>query len=300
MLEGHVGTVRAVAFLPGSDRIITGGLDRTAKVWDSGTGRDLLTLRGHMDVVNTIHITMDGSRIYTGSADGSVRIWQAATEEELSVLSEAEQQVSEQLSELRIRRSRSAEKEAADRASGEGAITDWLVLAPIPFQSGQDSVDALYTEQIREENRIRPQEGESTNNGELRLRWHSVELQDYVLDFCERIGRPAENCVGYAVSYLYVPHSIGGLTMRLASDDLCRVYLNGTEVYTNTEGRGLTLDEDTIEGLELDQGINVLVFKVVNEASSWQGAIRFTHDDGAPVSELKVAHHEADLPPQRP
>ena len=80
--------------------------------------------------------------------------------------------------------------------------------------------------------------------------------------------------------------------MRLSSDDQSRVYLNGIEIYTNTESRGLTLDEDTVEELTFKAGRNVLVFKVVNERDSWQGAIRFTHADGTPVQELEVSLSE--------
>ena len=38
----------------------------------------------------------------------------------------------------------------------------------------------------------------------------------------------------------------------------------------------------------LKAGINVFVFKVVNELNSWQGAMRFLDKSGAPIRDLKI------------
>ena len=46
-LVGHTGEVWSAAFSPDGKRIVTGSWDRTAKVWDAGTGQELLTLKGH-------------------------------------------------------------------------------------------------------------------------------------------------------------------------------------------------------------------------------------------------------------
>ena len=38
----------------------------------------------------------------------------------------------------------------------------------------------------------------------------------------------------------------------------------------------------------LNKGINVVVFKIINEQNNWQGALRFLDKAGAPVKDLKI------------
>src|SRR5438445_10994547 len=46
-LVKNIRWIRSVAVSPDGRRIATGSEDRTAKVWDAATGRELLTLAGH-------------------------------------------------------------------------------------------------------------------------------------------------------------------------------------------------------------------------------------------------------------
>lgn len=41
-------------------------------------------------------------------------------------------------------------------------------------------------------------------------------------------------------------------------------------------------------GLELNAGINVVVFKMVNQAREWQGSLWFTDAAGQPLKGIKV------------
>ena len=56
-----------VAFSPDGQRIVTGSLDETAKVWDAASGKELLTLKGHSGQVGAVAFSPDGQRIVTGS-----------------------------------------------------------------------------------------------------------------------------------------------------------------------------------------------------------------------------------------
>jgi hypothetical protein len=72
-----------VAISPDGRRIVVGSEDRTAKVWDAGAGRELLSLKGHIGVVTSVAISPDGQRIVTGSGDGMAKVWDAQTGREL-------------------------------------------------------------------------------------------------------------------------------------------------------------------------------------------------------------------------
>ncbi len=78
-LYGHTQGVRAVACSPDGTRLLTGGLDNTARVWDARTGAMLLTLTGHKGQVRAVAFSPDGKRVVTGSADNTACVWDADT-----------------------------------------------------------------------------------------------------------------------------------------------------------------------------------------------------------------------------
>jgi len=77
--RGHRGTVRAGAFSPDGKRVVTGGEDGIAIVWDVAKGEPLLRLRGHDAVIWTVEYSPDGRRILTAGGDGTARTWDART-----------------------------------------------------------------------------------------------------------------------------------------------------------------------------------------------------------------------------
>ena len=67
-------------FSPDGRRILTGGHDNTARLWDAATGRELLTLRGHTEPVRSVAFSPDGQHLLTGSTDKTARVWRRQTE----------------------------------------------------------------------------------------------------------------------------------------------------------------------------------------------------------------------------
>jgi WD40 repeat protein len=81
VLSGHTGAINSVAFSADGTRIVSGSADRTAPVWDSGSGELLHALR-HDGQVSRVAFSPDGGRILTASSTGAagmVRVWDAAS-----------------------------------------------------------------------------------------------------------------------------------------------------------------------------------------------------------------------------
>lgn len=38
----------------------------------------------------------------------------------------------------------------------------------------------------------------------------------------------------------------------------------------------------------MNKGVNVIVYKIINEQGNWQGAMRFLDKAGAPMKEFKI------------
>ncbi|KAM0263363.1 hypothetical protein ACHAQJ_001219 [Trichoderma viride] len=76
-LERHEEPTINVVYSADWQRLASGLLDNTIKIWDSITGACLLTLEGHHKTVRSVVFSADDQRILSASKDGTVKIWDA-------------------------------------------------------------------------------------------------------------------------------------------------------------------------------------------------------------------------------
>jgi WD40 repeat protein/serine/threonine protein kinase len=204
----------------------------------------------------------------------------------------------------------------------KGFLQDWLILAPIPLPAGQTGAkavkeplhdranltlsdlaalagaEALKEPQVRDEVNLQPRAGDTAvtpdgkkliTAGGKELKWEKHRSKGWKLDFIDFLGKQTDSSVAYAVCYIFSKEERTGLKLLIGSDDQAKIYLNNDAVYTYPRLREAAyMDDDTVEGITLKEGRNVLVFKVVNRIGAWEGCVRFADQDGKPFTDFQV------------
>jgi WD40 repeat protein len=86
--SGHTDTVLSVAFSPDGKYMVTGSLDKTARLWNIASGAEVRIFTGHAGSVESVAFSPDGKYVLTGSADKTAKLWDAATGAELHTFSD--------------------------------------------------------------------------------------------------------------------------------------------------------------------------------------------------------------------
>ena len=178
---------------------------------------------------------------------------------------------------------------AADalQPDSDGYVRHWLMLAPIALPDGETCAEALLKEQIKDEAALRPKAGDKLKVGGKELTWQRIAASTNYFDFNEVLKSVNDHVAGFMVTYIECDKEMPDVVLAVASNDQGRIYFNGVDIYAFTEARPLMLDADKGR-VTLKKGVNVFVFKVLNEQNSWQGAMRFLDKAGAPLKGLKI------------
>ncbi|MFA4911433.1 MAG: caspase family protein [Desulfobacteria bacterium] len=84
---GHTGGVKSVAYSP-NGRYALSGSDKTLKLWEISSGREIRTFTGHTRYVNSIAFSPDGGYALSGSLDNSIKLWDIFTGKEIKTFTD--------------------------------------------------------------------------------------------------------------------------------------------------------------------------------------------------------------------
>lgn len=86
--RGHSGSVQSVAISPDGKFVLSGGDDRTMRLWSVETGEEVRRFDGHEGWVSAVAFSPGGSGAASGNYDRIVRLWDLRTGHELHRLTD--------------------------------------------------------------------------------------------------------------------------------------------------------------------------------------------------------------------
>ncbi|MEH2024493.1 serine/threonine-protein kinase [Nostoc sp.] len=77
--KGHSSDVNSVAFSPDGITLGSASDDKTIKLWNLASGKEIRTLEGHSNWIWTIAFSPDSKTLASGSADKTIKLWNLET-----------------------------------------------------------------------------------------------------------------------------------------------------------------------------------------------------------------------------
>ncbi|ETO17126.1 WD-40 repeat protein, partial [Reticulomyxa filosa] len=85
-LKGHSDKVFSVQFSPDGNRIASCSSDKTIRVWDVSSGKQIQCLEGHSSSVTSVQFSSNGDKVVSGAKDNTIRLWDVSSGKQIQLL----------------------------------------------------------------------------------------------------------------------------------------------------------------------------------------------------------------------
>lgn len=89
LLKGHEGYVTSFSYSPVNNLVASSSYDHIVKIWDAGTGAEIVSLVGHTKAVTAVEFSSDGKHVVSGSLDKTIKIWSVEEQRLVSTLEDS-------------------------------------------------------------------------------------------------------------------------------------------------------------------------------------------------------------------
>ena len=80
---GHKNGINSIAITPDGKYALSGSQDRTIKLWEVSSGREIKTFIGHSNFILSLAISRDGKFALSGSEDSTMKLWNISSGREV-------------------------------------------------------------------------------------------------------------------------------------------------------------------------------------------------------------------------
>ncbi len=155
----------------------------------------------------------------------------------------------------------------------EGYILVWQETGPFKARDGQEAYNTAYT----------PEKPSATD-----VKWKPLTkgLGSWDINL-ESVYGSLDHCAAYMKTRVWSPLAQEA-RLEMGADDALKVWFNGKLVQDKYQNRGLAPRQDIVK-VQLQEGWNDLLLKVVDHEGGWQFCCRVRRPDGGALEGLKVA-----------
>ncbi|MBD1888382.1 serine/threonine-protein kinase [Coleofasciculus sp. FACHB-SPT9] len=82
-LHGHESQVNSLAISPDGQILASSSADKTIRIWNKSTAKEIRLIKGHDSYVNSLAISPDGNTLISGSADKTIKVLNVSTGQEI-------------------------------------------------------------------------------------------------------------------------------------------------------------------------------------------------------------------------
>ena len=84
LFEGHTGLLSRVSFLPDGKRFVSGSFDKTIRIWDLTTGKEVQRFTAHRNEVTWFSVSNEGRQLLSSDYNAhELRLWDLNTRDEI-------------------------------------------------------------------------------------------------------------------------------------------------------------------------------------------------------------------------